>query len=169
MSETPWRAYRRPEDHGLDDAGREELLAAALECVVTWTAGDGWPVSAVHWFVWRDRRFWVTAAADRGRIAALRARPRSSVVVSGTGALPGPPRSVTARTLATVHDDGRVLAGWFAAELAAKAHGPGTGAAGRFERMLRETPRVVVELRPEAWTSYDAGRLHAQLRRDRSG
>lgn len=165
---SPWRAYQRPQDHLLDDAGRAELLAAQLECVVAWAAPAGWPVAVVHWFLWREDRFWVTAAADRPRVEALRQRPQSSVVVSGAGTLPGSPRSVSARTLATVHDDGRLLASWFAAELAAKAHGSGNPAAARFEQMLRETSRVVLELAPVAWTSYDAGRLQATLQRQRA-
>jgi hypothetical protein len=163
VGDPDWSAYETPGEHPLEDAARAELLAAQLECTVVWSRPDGWPFGVVHWFVWREGGFWVTAGARRPRIEALRAEPRSTVVVSSAGALPGPPRSVAVRTLATVHDDGAVLDAWFARELAAKGHGEGTSRAGRFERMLRETPRVIVELRPVAWTSYDAGRMEAGL------
>jgi len=163
MTGPSWRPYENPGEHPLADAARDELLAAQLECVVIWSRPDGWPIGVVHWFVWRDGRFWVTAGAGRPRVEALRAEPRSTVVVSNAGALPGAPRSVAARTVATVHDDGAVMEAWFARELAAKGHGAGTSRAARFERMLRETPRVVVELEPVAWTSYDAARMEAGL------
>lgn len=165
----PWQAYENPGNHPVEDAAREELLRAQLECVVVWTKPDGWPIGVVHWFLWRDGRFWVTAGTGRPRVAALEAEPRSTVVVSSAGALPGPPRSLTARTRAVVHHDGVVLDSWFAHELAAKAHRGSTSRADRFEQMLRETPRVVVELTPAAWTSYDAGRLEAGLSAARRG
>lgn len=163
MTGPAWTAYENPGEHPLDDAARDELLAAQLECVVIWSRPDGWPIGVVHWFLWRNGRFWVTAGSGRPRVEALRAQPHSTVVVSNAGALPGPPRSLTARTEATVHDDGEVMNAWFAHDLAAKGHGEGTSRAGRFERMLRETPRVVVELCPVAWTSYDAARMQAGL------
>jgi hypothetical protein len=167
MGGPSWSAYQNPGDHPLEDAARAELLAAQLECVVIWSRPDAWPIGVCHWFVWRDGRFWVTAGAGRPRIEALRAEPRSTVVVSNAGALPGPPRSLTARTLATVHDDGAVLNAWFAHDLAAKGQGEGTSRAARFEAMLRETPRVVVELQPVSWTSYDAARMEAGLSAER--
>lgn len=165
----PWTAYENPAGHPVEDTERDELLGAQLECVVIWSKPDGWPIGVVHWFLWRDDRFWVTAGAGRPRVAALRTEPRSTVVVSSAGALPGPPRSLTTRTLAVVHEDGVELEAWFARDLAAKAHGRATSRATRFERMLKETPRVVVELTPVSWTSYDARRLQAGLSAARRG
>ena len=72
-------------DVSVDDDKRELLYAAQTECCVLWTTRDGWPVGVMHRYVWHDGRFWITCTSARKRVAALRARPQSAVVVSSEG------------------------------------------------------------------------------------
>ncbi len=147
---------------GVDPVKQAELYAAQTECVVNWTTREGWPVGVMHRFVWRDERFWVTCAPQRARVPALRARPQSSVVVTSEGTWLGGDISTTAKTLATVHDDPTIKA-WFYPALAERQR---ETEADRIEFMRRiDTPgRVIIELEPVAWITYDGIRLESSLR-----
>ncbi len=157
-----WEAYEELQRYPLSVARRELLLAEAVECAVTWVDDDGWPMGVVHWFVWDRARFFVTAGTQRTRVAALRARPQSCVIVSGSGTSLGPSLSLTAATRAVVHDDEDTLR-WFAAALSAKAHRGKPAVAARFEQMLVETDRVVLELEPLRFVSHDGARMGAAV------
>lgn len=152
----------------LADEVREQLYRDQLECVVAWTNRDGWPVAVTHWFVWSDGRFWVTSTPQRPRVAALRARPASCVVVSSAGTRLGPARTVTAKTRATVHDDDDVKR-WFFPALAAKAWGKAPDEEARFREMLFHTERVVIELEPVQYITYDSRRMRDAAQGARSG
>ena len=77
--------YTDVTDLGVDADKRDRLYEAQTECAVVWTNAAGWPVGVLHRFVWHEDRFWVTCAVQRKRVAALRARPQSSVIVSSEG------------------------------------------------------------------------------------
>ena len=109
--------YHDVTDLGVDDDKRARLYEAQTECAVVWTNAAGWPVGVLHRFVWHDDRFWVTCAGQRKRVAALRARPQSSVIVSSEGTWLGGDITTTAKTLAIVHDDDDVRS-WFYPRLA---------------------------------------------------
>jgi hypothetical protein len=147
----------------VDEEKRERMFAEQLECVVAWSTREGWPVGVTHWFVWRDGRFWVTVATVRKRIAALRARPQSCVVVSSAGTSLGRAQTVTAKTLATVHDDAETKA-WFFRALADKAYPDDDVYRDFFHAMLHGTDRFVVELEPVQWISYDSLKMAAVVR-----
>lgn len=147
--------------YAIEPERREAMLARQLECAVVWSTRDGWPVGVMHLYVWHEGRFWVTCTAARKRVAALRARPKSSVVV----AFPDE-RTVTAKTLATVHDHGSPHHDRFYRALAKRVV-PGqppsirdAGEAAWIERL--DTPdRVVIELAPQAWISFDGRKVRA--------
>jgi hypothetical protein len=151
---------------GVDNAKRDLLYDAQTECCVAWTTSDGWPVGVMHRFVWRDNRFWVTCTAERKRVAALRARPKSAVIVTSEGTWLGGDVTTTAKTLATIHDDAATKA-WFFPALAARQRRGDTEAAAaarhEFVRRLDTPTRVVIELHPTAWITYDGNRLEAAL------
>lgn len=159
--------YSDVRDLGVDAAKRELLYEAQTECCVLWTNREGWPVGVMHRFVWRDERFWVTCATQRQRVRALRARPQSAVVVSSEGTWLGGDVTTTAKTMAVVHDDGSV-ASWFYPALAARQRRGDSTEAERaraeFVRRLDTPNRVVIELVPVAWITYDGNRLEAALR-----
>lgn len=145
----------------IDDEARDALLASHSECAVVWSTRDGWPVGVMHLYLWRDGRFWVTCTAKRKRVAALRARPKSSVIVAFSGE-----RTVTARTLATVHSAPSAHADWFYPALAHRvlAEQPENvrreGALG-FVTRLESDDRVIVELAPQRWISFDGRKVKA--------
>ena len=154
----PWKVYEELHRYPVDEPERVRLFAEALECSVVWVGDDGWPMGVVHWFVWDGGKFFVTSGAERPRVEALRARPESCVIVSSAGTGLGPAISVSARTRAAVRDDSATR-DWFAGALAAKAYPDQAALRTQFERMLRETRRVVIELEPVRLVSYDGSKM----------
>ena len=147
--------------YGIGPERRDELLASHDECAVVWTTSDGWPVGVMHIYGWHEGRFWVTCMPDRKRVHALRARPRSSVIVAFESE-----QTVTAKTRATVHDHGSPHHAWFYGALASKVF-PGQpepvrarGESAWIER-LDSPGRVVIELVPEKWISFDGRKVGA--------
>ena len=159
---TEYHAYQDLARYPIELDVRERLFAAQTECAVVWTTRDGWPIGVIHWFVWHNERFWVTSTSERLRVAALRARPRACVIVSSAGTDLRPNRSVSAKTLATVHDDDETK-GWFFPALAAKAFPGSPRRADHFERMLLGTSRVAIELEPVRFSSYDGLMMTAAI------
>lgn len=163
MTEGPDRRdYTDVAGLGVDDQKRDRLYDAQTECAVVWTNSAGWPVGVLHRFVWHEERFWVTCTAGRARVPALRARPESCVIVSSEGTWLGGDVTTTAKTLATVHDDDTVRA-WFYPRLAERQRGAVADRA-EFLRRLDTPGRVVIELRPVEWITYDGVRLESALR-----
>lgn len=159
---TSERDYVDVSGQAVDGAKRTDLYEAQTECVVTWTNTEGWPVGVLHRFVWHDERFWVTCAPQRARVAALRVRPQSAVIVSSEGTWLGGDITTTAKTLATVHDDDTVRR-WFYPALATRLRQDEQDRA-EFLRRLETPGRVVIELAPVQWITYDGVRLESSLR-----
>ena len=163
----PKSNYVDVSDVGVDNAKRELLYAAQTECCLLWTTSDGWPVGVMHRFVWHDERFWLTLTAERKRAIALRARPKSAIVVSSEGTWLGGDITTTAKTLATLHED-RETKEWFFPALAARQRSGDTPDAERaraeFIRRIDTPTRVVIELQPVKWITYDGNRLEAAMR-----
>ncbi len=148
-------------DYGIDEARRDALLAAHAECSVVWSTSDGWPIGVMHLYVWRQGRFWVTCTGERKRVPALRARPRSSVIVGFPDE-----QTVTAKTIAIVHDHGSAHHDWFYRALAEKVlpgQPPSIRAAGldAWIERLDSPSRVVIELVPQKWISFDGRKVKA--------
>ncbi len=150
--------------YAVDDALRERLFERQTECAVVWSTSDGWPVGVLHRYVWRDGRFWVSTPSDRKRVAALRARPKSSVIVSGENVEPGwRDFTVTAKTLAVVHDDDRAVASWFYPAIADRLTGGNAARAEAIRQRLDTPGRAVIELVPQRWITYDGVKLAAHV------
>jgi hypothetical protein len=92
----------------------------------------------------------VTSFRDRPRVDYLIAEPRSTVAVSSAGKELAHGRMISARTLAVVHDDAPT-AEWFYPRFGEVA--------GLDAAVLARQDRVVIELRPQAWNSFDATRM----------
>ncbi len=152
--------------YGIDATRRESLLASHRECAVVWSTADGWPVGVMHLYVFRNGRFWITCTGRRKRVTALRTRPRSSVIVAFESE-----QTVTAKTRARVHDHGSAHHDWFYRALAERvlpsqpAAIRDAGEAAWIER-LDSPDRVVIELVPEKWISFDGRKVvaHAEGR-----
>ncbi len=157
--------YRDVSTFSVDDVKLEQVLAAQTEAVLMWSTSDGWPVGVMHRFVWHDGRFWMTCAEQRKRVPALRARPKSTVSVSSEGTSLGADINLVAKTLATVHgDDARDVKDWFFPVLAARLRPDSEEAQARFVQMVDHPGRVVFELVPQAWITYDGNRLDAAIK-----
>ena len=141
---------------GFSDAQIDALMRDASECVLMWVSRDSWPAGATHAFVWHDGCVWVTFAAHRHRAAAIRRNNRVSALVSSVaGHSPERPHgAVTLRGRAYFHDDRKTKA-WLYEALSKKLKpGDKTGEEA-FYRLLDSPLRVVVEIVPEQWITYD--------------
>jgi hypothetical protein len=153
-----FRAFR------LTVAERNELLVAQDECTIAWTNVDGWPVGVVHTYLWTEGAFWVTAFRDKPRVARLTADPRAAVIVSSKGTSTGPGRMVGARASVVLHDDEDTKA-WFYPAFAERAVEDELARPG-FVKVLGRQDRVIIELRPVSWTSFDGNLLRQGGRPD---
>jgi len=113
--------YERVSVYFLDPQDQERLLSTHAECVFNWATQDGWPMGVIMSYLWKDGRVWLTAGANRHRIAAVRRDPRVSVVVTSTGTPLGPGKSITIKGRVTVHED-RETKDWFYPEFSAHLH-----------------------------------------------
>ena len=156
--------YTDVSDVGISDEKRERLYAAQTECCVNWTNRHGWLVGVLHRFVWHQERFWVTCMGHRKRVPALAARPESSVVVSSEGTWLGGDITTTAKTLAVIHVDDDAIKEWFYPMLAARLRAGDPEGQAEFTRRNDTPGRVVIELIPQQWITYDGPQLESDLR-----
>lgn len=152
--------YEEVQHYPLDPEVQEELLTKQNECAFVWGTKDHWPVGVMMSFIWRDGRFWLTATSQRKRVAALRRDPRVSVIVSGVGTDVGPARTVTAKGICKLHDDEETKA-WFYPALSAAIMGGEGELTDMFTKMLNSERRLIFEVVPEKWITYDAGKMMA--------
>ena len=149
--------YERVSVYALDDAEREELLRTHAECTFNWATRDGWPMGVIMSYLWQDGRFWLTAGAHRHRIEAVRRDPRVSVVVTSTGTKLPAGKSITAKGRCRVHEDAETKA-WFYPAFARHLY-PDDKQALVFAKKLDSPLRVVLEVVPEKWISYDGVKM----------
>ena len=145
----------------IDDERREQLLARGQEAAVNWSTSDGWPVGVMHIYIWREGCFWVTCTERRKRVPALRERPKSSVIVAFEDE-----QTITAKTLATVHEPGSGHEGWFFRALAERVLAQQRGVVSDggiegFVKRLESENRVIIQLEPVKWITFDGRRVQA--------
>ena len=147
-----------------DEAQRDALMTHGGECVLMWATKDGWPVGVIHAYVWEKGRVWITFSAHRHRCAAIRRDPRVSVVVSGrpNQSPECPNGAITVKGRGIIHED-RETKEWFYRALSGK--NPNKEAAEAFYQILDSPLRVVLEVVPEKWISFDSDKSA----RDRAG
>ncbi len=145
---------------------RHALLAAQDECTVAWINDEGWPISVVQTYVWANDAFWLTAFSNKPRVRALMARPQSTVAVSSKGTDQGPERMVSCRTRAVIHTDDETKA-WFYPAFAARTAGDRAVQAAMAKALSRQD-RVIIELQPLSWNSFDGIALRDAFMKPRS-
>ena len=150
--------YEQVSIYGLDPSEREKLLLAQAECVFNWSTKDGWPVGVIMSFLWRDGKFWLTAGAHRHRIEAIRRDPRVSIVVTSTGTKLGRSKTITAKGRVRVREDAETKA-WFYPALAEMIQQGDPVATKQFAEFLDSPLRVVLEVTPEKWITYDGEKM----------
>jgi len=149
--------YEQVSVYGLDADAREELLRTHAECAFNWSTRDGWPVGVIMSYLWKDGRFWLTAGAHRHRIEAVRRDPRVSIVVTSTGTKLGPGKSITVKGRCVVHEDAETKR-WFYPEFARHLNVDPKGAEA-FALFLDSPLRIVLEVIPEKWITYDGTKM----------
>jgi nitroimidazol reductase NimA-like FMN-containing flavoprotein (pyridoxamine 5'-phosphate oxidase superfamily) len=152
--------YEDVKSYTLDEDVLERLLREQTELNFMWGTRDHWPVGVFMSFVWRDGRFWLTLTTQRARMRAIERDPRVSVAVSSVGTSLGRQRSATAKGRVHIHDDDETKA-WFYPALAKRVM-PDIAAIQRaFVSLLDSERRVVLEVVPEKWITFDVGKMKA--------
>ena len=141
----------------LNPDDQERLLLTQRECVFNWCTKDEWPVGVIMSYIWREGRVWLTAGAHRHRIAAVRRNPKVSVVITSTGTDLGPSKTITIKGRCVVHEDHETKS-WFYPDFA-RALRPEEEAAKAFEAMLDSPLRIVLEVIPEKYITYDGVKM----------
>lgn len=147
--------YEKVSIYRLDADLQETLLSKARECVFNWCTRDEWPMGVIMSCLWKDGRMWLTAGAHRHRISAVRRNPKVSVVVTSTGTDMGPGKTATIKGTCIVHEDHETKS-WFYSEFTRHL-----GADASFEAMLDSPLRVVLEVTPEKFVTYDGAKMFA--------
>ena len=143
----------------LDDDVREAMLLEQKECVLNWCTQDEWPMGVIHSYIWRKGSIWITAAAHRHRVSALRRNPKSSVVITSKGTSLDAGKSITIKGRAKIHDDKDLKARFYPELASALRSTPEEVKA--FEDMLDSPLRIVIEVVPEKWITYDGAKMRA--------
>ena len=149
--------YEQVSIYHLNDERREELLNHHAECTFTWSTKDGWPVGVIMSYLWHDGRFWLTAGGQRHRVSAVRRDPRVCITITSTGTKLGMGKSITAKGLCTVHEDAETKE-WFYPAFSQHLHRD-PKMAKWFEGFLDSPLRVVLEVKPEKWITYDGDKM----------
>ena len=144
----------------LDPDVLERLLREQSELNFMWATKDHWAVGVFMSYVWRDGSFWVTSTTQRARMRALERDPRVSVAVTSVGTSLGPSKTATVKGRVRIHDD-EATKKWFYPALAERVI-PGMGPVTRaFATLLNSERRVVIEVVPEKWMTFDASKMMA--------
>jgi hypothetical protein len=150
--------YEEVDVYPLDPDVQEQLLQLQNECAFVWGPKDHWAVGVMMSYVWRDGRFWLTATSQRKRIAAIRRDPRVSIVVSSVGTPLGPAKTVTAKGRCVIHED-QETRDWFYPALAAAIIPQNEPVQRAFAKMLDSQRRLILEVVPEKYITFDAMKL----------
>lgn len=144
--------------YALDEELEHELLLRHNECTFIWSNKEGWPVGVIMSYVWREGFFWLTASAQRARIAAVRRDPRVCIVVTSTGSPLERNRAVTWKGTCEVLDD-RTTKDWFYRELADAIMGGRNSRSDAFAEFLDSPRRVVLKVTPTQRIGYDGAKM----------
>jgi general stress protein 26 len=144
--------------YALEDPILEQILTKQNECSFLWGTRDHWPMGVIMNYVWHEGKFWLTATSQRARIHAIRRDPRVSIVVSSSGLDIGPGRSITIKGRVEIHDDAETKA-WFYPSLAKHIFPDSDDLQQTFVKNLDSDRRVVLEVVPEKWITFDATKM----------
>lgn len=146
---------------GLSDELEQKLLNTQRECVFMWTNQLGEAFGVVHAYLPKDGKIWMTAAARRKRISAIKRFPRASVCINGSGTAIGGGKTVTYKGNCVVHDD-RETKDWFYPEFSRYLNAENEQAATMFQSFLDSPQRVIIEFTPDYKLSFDGSLMWAR-------
>ncbi|MDH4170669.1 MAG: hypothetical protein OEW42_13890 [Acidimicrobiia bacterium] len=143
----------------LTDDELRELVGRGGECVFNWTTRDGYPVGVVVAYLYKDGTFWTTCADRRKRVAALRTRPQSAIVINRGG------KTVSYKGDSVIHaagDEGfDQLKTWFYAALSGTSTDPDDTYKQAFAKFLDSPNRVIIETDARLVIGFDAAKFQA--------
>ena len=145
--------YEDLTDCALSSELEEQLLRHQREGVFMWTNAQGEAFGVVMSVLPKEGRFWLTAAEQRKRIAALRRFPRASLCLNSSGTRLGPGKTITYKGSCTIHDD-RATKDWFYPEFSRWLYRD-EHAAAEFQTFLDSPHRVIIEFVPDYRLSFD--------------
>lgn len=152
--------YEQVSIYRLDPETQAKLLEEARECTFNWCTKDEWPMGVIHSCLWRDGSLWMTCGAHRHRVAAIRRNPKASAVITSRGTSFGPGKAITIKGKVTIHEDDAVKQGFYG-PFAHHLNPDDAGKAEGFRRMLNSPMRIVLELVPEKFITYDGAKMAA--------
>jgi hypothetical protein len=152
--------YEEVEHFPLEPDLQEKILLEQNECSFVWGPKDHWAVGVIMSYVWRDGKFWLTASSQRARIYAIKRDPRVSLIISSVGTQFGPAKSITVKGRVRVLNDRETLDRMLP-ELAAAILPGADELQEKFVAMMDSERRVVLEVTPEKWITFDAGQMMA--------
>jgi hypothetical protein len=139
-----------------------ELVRDAGQCVLNWSAKQGYPVGVVMAYVYRHGSFWTSCTARRKRVAALRTRPRAAIILNKDG------RMATYKGDAVIHSptdaDWVQVSTWVYAALSGAQRDPRNPFFRRLERFLDGPHQVIIEVPATLVLSFDFGRFSSTVR-----
>ena len=145
----------------LDAKQIDELVGEGGTCVFMWSTADGHPVGVTMAYVYRDGVFWTTTPGWRKRVKALRARPKSSIVVIKDGS------SVTLKGRTIIYGPGDTdwadVKSWFYAALSGTAGDRADPGARAMRQLLDSPSRVILETRAEPLVTFDWQKFESAL------
>ncbi|MEY3093182.1 MAG: hypothetical protein RL413_1707 [Actinomycetota bacterium] len=139
----------------------KKLVDSHGECVFMWVNSQGEPFGVVMSYMPKDGKLWLTAAATRKRIPALRRNPRSAICINSTGGKMGGGKTVTYKGNTFIHDD-RATKDWFYPEFSRRLRPDNEAAALAFQKFLDSPHRVIMEFVPDYTLSFDAALMWAR-------
>lgn len=154
--------YEMVSIYQLEPEDQDHLLGTQKECVFNWCTRDQWPMGVVMSMLWHDNRVWLTAGGHRHRISAVKRNPQVSVVITSHGTEMGRGKTITIKGRCTIHED-RETKEWFYPKFARHLRDSEEEALV-FAEMLDSPLRVVLEIVPEKYITYDGAKMAAHTR-----
>lgn len=148
---------------GLREDLEMEMLHKQRECSFIWTTKAGDPFGVIMYFLFKDGRFWLAAAASRQRVAAVKRDPRVAIIVSSHGIDMPDGKTVTYKGICRVRTDEETM-DWLYPEFAAYLRPGDEQAQQALIAMFRGPNRVVLEVEPTYKLGFDSDNMHARVR-----
>ncbi len=153
-------SYEDLTECALSEELEEQLIQTQRECVFMWTNSKGEAFGVVMSMLPKDGKLWLTCAAARKRVPALRRFPRASVCVTSTGTKMGGGKTITYKGDCAIRED-RETKDWFYPEFSRHLFGENP-AAKVFQEFLDSPERVILEFTPDYKLGFDADLMWAR-------
>lgn len=163
---TSEHASERLEDCWLDPADLAALLREQNECTFMWVNQAGQPFGVIMSFFFVPApaptdglgTFWLTSAAQRARVPAIRRTGYAALTVTSKGTSLGTGKTASYRGPCIVHDD-RAMLDWMLPELARTLRPDSADGARAMLHHLDTPNRVVLEFTPEVRLDFDSTKM----------